>query len=404
MRNVLFITWDGPQTTYLESLFLPIFNRLAENGPRFHVLQFTWGDSERVDRTRRACETAGMSYQAVIVWRRPVALGSLFTAIKGAWDLRKAIRRHRIDAVMPRSILPALTTLLALRGKTLPILFDADGLPLDERVDFAGQSPSDLVYRLLRDIEAQAVRRAAVVLTRSNKAVEILLARAGAGTVREKFQVVGNGRDADLFKPVESSVRRQVRQKLGLNEQNPLLVYAGSVGPQYCLDEMLQLLALVRRRRADAHLLILTGSPDTVAEALTSHPDLASVVTTLTVPPADVPVYLASADLGLALRRPSFSMQAVAPIKLGEYLLCGLPVVATAGVGDTSNVVNEEIGFMIDAIDNGFQLEAVANYLIDVVLPENNTFRDRCRRVGITRFSLDSTVEDYRHAFHHINV
>lgn len=404
MRNVLFITWDGPQTTYLESLFLPIFKRLAENGLRFHVLQFTWGDSERVDRTRRACAAVEVSYQAVRVWRRPVALGSLFTALKGVLDLRKAIRQHRIDAVMPRSVMPALTTLLALRGKTLPILFDADGLPLDERVDFAGLSPSSPVYRLLRDIEAQAVRRATVVLTRSNKAVDILLARAGAGTIPDKFQVVGNGRDADLFKPVASTVRRQVRHKLRLNEQAPLLVYAGSVGPQYCLDEMLQLVAAVRQRRADAHLLILTASPASVAEALTTHPDLASVVTTLTVPPADVPVYLASADVGLALRRPSFSMQAVAPIKLGEYLLCGLPVVATAGIGDTSVVVNEQVAFMIDTLDNNFQPEAVANWLVDVVLPEKNTFRDRCQSVGITQFSLDSTVEDYQRAFHHINV
>ncbi|MFD1691116.1 hypothetical protein ACFSHR_04825 [Azotobacter chroococcum] len=30
---------------------------------------------------------------------------------------------------MPRSTLPALATLLALRGRAVPMVFDADGLP-----------------------------------------------------------------------------------------------------------------------------------------------------------------------------------------------------------------------------------------------------------------------------------
>ncbi len=25
-KNLLFITWDGPQTSYMEGLFMPIFN------------------------------------------------------------------------------------------------------------------------------------------------------------------------------------------------------------------------------------------------------------------------------------------------------------------------------------------------------------------------------------------
>ena len=28
MKNILFITWDGPQTSYMEGLFMPIFNEI----------------------------------------------------------------------------------------------------------------------------------------------------------------------------------------------------------------------------------------------------------------------------------------------------------------------------------------------------------------------------------------
>lgn len=394
--KILFVTWDGPQVYYLESLFLPIFARLAKYEVRFHVLQFTWGDAQRIALTRQACEQLGIGYQAVPIWRRPRAIGAMLSAMAGARHVKKAIHAHNIDMVMPRSTLSALATLLALRGTPCPLVFDADGLPLDERVDFAGQSPTGMVHRFLRDVEAQAARRADVVLTRSAKAVDILHARAGAGTARDKFHVVTNGRDAERFKPADAAQRAQTRRELGLAVEAPLLVYAGSLGAQYCMEEMLRLFALIRERRPDAHWLILTGSPEAVQPALGKHPQLQRSITTRAVSPQAVPQYLACADLGLALRQPSFSMQAVAPIKLGEYLLCGLPVVATAGIGDTE-AISAGAGMLLQRMDDA-ELKAAADWFIDSVLPQRENYRASSRAVGLSRFSLEASAESYQKA------
>ena len=395
--NLLFVAWDGPQLTYLESLFLPIFRLLAERGLRLHVLQFTWGNAERLEAIRQACDRAGVMYQAIHVWRRPVTMGALLAIFRGAIVLRRVIAKHRIDVVMPRSTFPAMTTLLALRGSKIPIIFDADGLPLDERVDFAGQSSSGLMYRLLRDIEAQAVRQADVVLTRSEKAVAILQARAGAGTAIDKFQVVRNGRNPDAFSPGDARSRAKMRQQLGIEDTAPLLIYAGSLGPQYCLPQMLQLFAYVHKRRPNSRLLILTGSPEFLSSEVDAHPHLKPSISTLTVDATAVPQYLACADLGLALRQTSFSMQAVAPIKLGEYLLCGLPVVASDDIGDTSMLIDPQIGRLVKTMAD-VELAEVADWLVDSVLVEREVFRERCRAAGIASFSLSASVEGYRQA------
>jgi glycosyltransferase involved in cell wall biosynthesis len=281
------------------------------------------------------------------------------------------------------------------------MVFDADGLPLDERVDFASQLPSGLSHRLLRDVEAQAVRRADVVLTRSSKAVEILHARAGAGTSVGKFYVVSNGRDAELFKPADATESAQVRRDLGLGVNTPLLVYAGSMGPQYCMDEMLRLFALVHDRRPDAHLLVLTGSLAAVQPAMDKHPQLSGCVTTLTVAAQAVPKYLGCADVGLALRQRSFSMQAVAPIKLGEYLLCGLPVVATAGIGDTA-AISADAGVLLHCMDDA-ELKAATDWFIDSVLPQRENYRKSSRAVGLSRFSLEASALSYQNALEHLS-
>lgn len=393
--NILFVTWDGPQVNYLEGLFLPIFRRLMDEGIRFRVLQFTWG-ADAIERSGRACEHAGVPYHTMRVLRTPRAAGALTTALLGARLVRSLARGHGIDVLMPRSVLPALVCMRAMRGLAIPMVFDADGLPLDERVDFAGQSPTSIVHRLQRDIEAQAVSRAAVVLARSRQGASILAARAGAGTDASRFRVVMNGRDAGVYHPGDEARRRAVRRELGVGDDAPLLVYAGSLGPQYCLDEMLSFYRAVRRHRPDARFLILTGQR-TDAESLIREADGADggvVVASMT--PGEVARVLPAGDLGLALRRASFSMQAVAPIKLGEYLLCGVPVFATEGVGETRCIGNDA-GFLSPGTDVA-ELEKAAGWFSGEVLPARECFRRHARYTGLGHFSLDASVESYMDA------
>ena len=394
--NILFVTWDGPQVSYLEGLFLPIFQALKSQGINFHILQFTWGDDASIEARRIACQNAGCSYEVVKVIRKPVALGSLASAIQGSKHITRVIKQQNIDVVMPRSTLPALSSLLALRNRNERLVFDADGLPLDERIDFSGQSSSGLVYRLLRDIEAQAVRRADIVLTRSAKAIDILTARAGAQTSSDKFHVVTNGRDTSVYTVGSTESRAATRASLGLADSIPLLVYAGSIGPQYCIDEMLKLFEMILAKNSTARLLILTGSPDLANQALQSRPELMDLVIIKSVAIKEVPTYLACADLGLAFRQPAFSMQGVAPIKLGEYLLCGLPVVATKGIGDT-HVIDEKVGYLVEAMTD-IELQEVADWFIADALPARTKMREQCRYVGVKYFSLEACAESYKKA------
>ena len=99
MTNILFITWDGPQTSYLEGLFLPIFKGLAEHGHRIHVLQFTWANAEIVLRTKAICESAGIPYQSAPVWRKAGSAGPFASAVLGRSHILRAIRDWNIDTL-----------------------------------------------------------------------------------------------------------------------------------------------------------------------------------------------------------------------------------------------------------------------------------------------------------------
>lgn len=387
MIHVLFVTYDGPEQAYLESLFLPMFAPLHARGFRFHVLQSSWGGGH--EKARAAAERYGMSYAHVPVMPRMKVLATAANIAINAAAIRRIVRDERIDVVMPRSTICAAMTLLARPAR---VAFDADGLVQDERVDFAGWSSSGALYRIFRDAEAEMVRRAQSVVTRTTRAKATLIARAGA-IDPDKIFVIPNAKDEALFSPGDESSRARTRAELGASEE-PLVVYAGSLGPQYFPDEMLRFFAMVRARRAGARFVLLTGHEREAHEALARSG--ASGVTIKRVAPDEVPRHLAAADLALALRAPTYSQHAVSPIKVGEYLLCGVPVLATSGVGDLDAQLGG-VGRMIARVDRA-ALESAADWLIDEVMPSRAALRQRARAQGVAVFGLGPCVDRYERA------
>lgn len=397
--NILFITWDGPGPNYHESLFLPIFAQLQKRGYQFHLLQYSWSADERTDSIRRAAARLSIPFAARSAWRSPAVPATTAMVLRGAGDIIRYARDNRIDVLMPRSIIPAGMALVARRFLPgVKLLYDADGLMADERADFAGWSRSGLPYRALRAIESAAVKRADRVLTRTRRSVEILANRAELRD-EHKFSVVLNGRDPHLFRTGSGVDRGATRVELDLPAEVPLIVYAGSLGVHYHPDRMVRFASCVQRLRPEAHMLILSGTPEIASRAARSAGLDDSCHSVRRVAPDEVARLLSSADLGLAFRTPSLSQQAVSPIKVGEYLLCGVPILGSAGIGDLDDFLDSEVGRLIPDLDDQ-SLESAARWFVDVVLPHRDDFRSRCRELGVHLFSLGQAVSSYRDAFH----
>jgi glycosyltransferase involved in cell wall biosynthesis len=391
--KILFVTWDGPQVHYVESLFLPIFAALRGDGYEFDILQFRWGSAAEEEAVRSACVAAGCGYSSVRIWRWG-GLGAFATALLGGLRVRRAVRRSGADAIMPRSVLPSLAVLAAGGPRLAPVLLDADGLEIDERAEFSGLKTTGAVYRILRDIEAQMVRRSTAVIVRTAAAREVLMARAGPPADPGKYTIVPNGRDGTAFHPFDEATRGAVRAELGIPVDAPLIVYVGSFGPKYRTDAVGELAMALHALRPDTRLLVLSLAPDQVrAELIDRFSGLAGFATVLRSPPGDVARYLAAADVGTVFINETFATRAVLPVKTGEYLLCGVPAVGTAATGDNAAAI--DAGVFFD--DRRGPVEA-ARWVIEEVLPKREEYRRRARAVGIEHFSLERSISDYRDA------
>jgi glycosyltransferase involved in cell wall biosynthesis len=392
--KILFITWDGPQVSYLESLFLPIFNALQNHGIDTYVLQFRWGSKAKTRCIEEQCRAYNVGYRAVKVRRMFGSASALASALIGSLEVQRLISEVRPDVLMPRSLMPALSVLVLGPKRLPPICFDADGLLADERVEFSGLNPRGVTYGILARIEAATVRASSSILVRSAFAASLLAARANVPLTR--FKTVTNGRDETKFEPGSDESRLATRRRLGVSATAPLLIYSGSVGAQYRFDLIAKTAAAVRTRSADARLLMLTPDPAAARNLMQASPAAPmDMVVFCRAAPDEVPSYLAAADLGLSFRVNSLAMRAVSPIKTGEYLLCGIPVFGTSGIGDT--MAAEQLGVFRDESIGPF---AAADWLKTEIVPKRETYRARARRAGVDRFSLQRSVSDYVEGLH----
>lgn len=389
MKKILFISWDGPQTSYMEGLFLPIFNEVSKNSNyKFHVIQFTWADQQKIESIKKLASAYHIEYTALPIQRKPTpALGSFFTVYTVISKLKDYIVDNQIDIVMPRSTMPALMV-SRLKLKNLKIVFDADGLPIEERVDFAGLSKKSLKYKILKREESRIINQAEIVLTRSQKAIEHHTHHKTNSFIN-KFAVVLNGKSKIQF-DIKKSSRISIRKKYGINHTDFVFIYSGSLdGKKYAYDEILEIFKKYSSINKDSKLIILSKAI-TFAKSITPIELLKNIIFE-SVSHEKVPEYLNAADIGFVLIQPKYSMKAVSAIKLGEYLLCGLPVIASKGIGDSEAILKESDSCHLYDHDDGCRVDKVMQFLKTA----NNLDKQQIRELGVKYFSLKQSAESY---------
>jgi glycosyltransferase involved in cell wall biosynthesis len=181
---------------------------------------------------------------------------------------------------------------------------------------------------------------------------------------------------------VDARARAAARAALGAGDRM-VLVYAGTLGSWYCEEEMARLFAAVRRRRPSL-FAVYSRAPTERLRAALAHQGVADAdVAVRPTAPADMPAALAAADAAISFARPWFSKIASSPVKVAEYLACGVPVVLNRGIGDQDDLFTSAA--VIDAGELGADdLERAAERVCAL-----GPVADEARRVARARFALD---------------
>ncbi len=244
-------------------------------------------------------------------WHKPYL--DLLLLVRAAAVARR-FRPHLIHAHLHEG---ALVGWLVARLQRVPLLFDYQGSLSGESLNHGFFTAGSLLHRLFTRLERRINRLADLVLTSSTPGRDELMA---AGVPAERVVAFPDGVDTRLFRPLD---RSEARNRLGISEELPLVVYLGLMNRYQGTDLLLQAAALLKERRCTFHLLLM-GFPDEPYRRAAQDLKLAGFVTfTGKVAYADAPLLLSAGDLAVAPKLSATEANG----KLLNYMACGLPTV-----------------------------------------------------------------------------
>lgn len=387
---ILYISYNGATEPIFHSQVLPYMRELVACGEEIVLLTFERPDGrvpKQLQDLRRVMEEAGIHWVSLTYHKWPPVLSTAYDILRGVIAAERALRRFPIGAVHARSYVPGVIAWLVTRWRHVKFLFDMRGMMADEYVDGGLLRRGGMLYRFIKRIEEYLLSAAdeIVVLTENIREVLSYHVSGHQGSLGP-ITVIPCCVDVNHFRPVGA---RRNDQGKGIQ-----LVYVGSVGTWYCLEEMAEFFKAWRANKPEAHWLILSqsdhGTIRTVLEAKGIPED---EVTIQAMPYETLPQSLAHGDVGIAFIVPTFSKRASCPTKLGEYLACGLPVVINAGIGDTQALVERHrVGVVVKDFSPLAYASAVEE--LDRLLQEPG-MADKCRRVAEEELALPLGVASY---------
>lgn len=145
------------------------------------------------------------------------------------------------------------------------------------------------------------------------------------------------------------NIRNELRQKLQIPEQTRVYIYSGGIDSAWHITErMFAFLNELFKHEKNSMLICLIINPTGLDMMLNEFPELKSRFLSFSVPNNEVFKFLNASDYGILFRENTIMNNVASPTKFAEYILCGLPVLITEGIGDYSEyAITHNLGVLI---------------------------------------------------------
>jgi glycosyltransferase involved in cell wall biosynthesis len=343
MAKALYITQDGITDHIGQAQIAPYLIGLARLGHRIHIVSAEKPGRERLRRRyEQMFDEVGIKWTTVPYRNSPPLVSSAWTLMLMWRAAARVVQAERPQMVHCRSYLPlGLAARLKDRYGT-KYLADFRDFWADVGIE---TKRFKWIYRLFRKRESIVLRNADHLVTLTERAATVLIERHPhvVGGNRSRFTVIPCCADFDLFDParVQASDIARRRRELDIPEGAPVLVYLGSLGPDYLLRPMMELFRELRALHDDAVFLLLVNNGHELAKAEASEVGVPEeALRFASAARDDIPEYLSLATLSPVFIRPTLSKAGCSPTKLGELFAMNVPVVANSGYGDIDRIVD----------------------------------------------------------------
>ena len=388
MPSVLYVSYNSFFEPVFQSQALAYMRKLAQRGITFNLITFEKLDGapspDNLVRLAKELDAKGIRCFPRRYHKRPHLISTLYDQMIGAVACAWHLATKPIDLVHARGVTPAAMVLLPARLFRCPIVFDMRSSLAEAYADAGVWKAGGPWYRLVRRMETFTARMAERVVVETEAHRRILLKSLDDPALADKVEVIPCCVDLERFARVSSA-----------GEDEPWeLVYLGSLSGWYKFEEMVAFYKVARESWGAGRMAFLTDGPAEDVRRWAAQEGLSEEEVMIEfLPFADVPGRLARARAGIVFTEPGRRLESF-PVKVGEYLAAGLPLVVNSGMGDTEQLVRSQgVGVVVESFAEEGYRQAASE--LEALYVSDGSLARRCREVARTSLSLETGAEKY---------
>ena len=255
------------------------------------------------------------------------------------WSLSRFILFFLIynnKIVICRGIFSANLALIS-RRKKCKIIYDGRGAINAEQIEYGVYNNTGLENKIY-NLEKRAVLETDYRISVSNKLLNYWYREFN---YKSKDHVV-------IPSSCSNNYNNKVldREDLNISENSILVVFSGSISKWHSYSKMISDFTKILNKNPRVNLLFLSKLNSHIATIKNKFPERVFV---FWVDPKDVFSYLNIADYGYVVREDSITNQVSSPVKIAEYLSCGLKILISKNIGDYSEMIEKnDLGYIIE--------------------------------------------------------
>ncbi|MCC7430807.1 glycosyltransferase family 4 protein [bacterium] len=220
----------------------------------------------------------------------------------------------------------------------IPQIIECNGVPSEEVKDLGG---SFFSYKLSHKFQEINIRLADKVITVTERLKNLLVTRYHVEA--QKIRVIRNGANTELFKPLPKNEAKKI---LNLEENLVYGCFVSSFYPYHGVSELICAAKIAVQKIPNLRFLMVgDGNDRKKTEQLVVELGISeNFIFTGFAEHEKVPFYLSASDFAVCFIRSAKKDDLYSPLKLYEYLACGVPVLASSGI---------ECGGFVESIEAG---------------------------------------------------
>ena len=283
---------------------------------------------------------------------------------------------RNINIVHIRSYMPGIAVLPLKKLFKFSLVFDMRGLWADEKVDRLGWKKNQLKYKFFKFLETKLLKQSQSIISLTNGLKDYLIAQ---GYDESKITTIRTCVDLEMFYPI-NNYNKDTSVDLG---------YLGSTDTAYDILPVLELFEQILRIRQNIKLKIFTKSDPKVIYKLARKIGIDSKFLNIRFcNREDLNVAINELNAILFYLKPSFSLLASMPTKIGESLGCNVPVVCNTFNEDIKQLMSKNnVGQLIEFNNTNKETLRVLDFI------DSYKNQSACRDLAKNEFNLDQGAQ-----------